>query len=199
MTADKTGGEQPRDFQVIDKRHFTDPDAVPTGLPEEERPRYPTFVEELMGKVAEMEKRFEQKKSEMHSELARTRARLENDYERRIQIEKQKMLLPFLEVLDNLDLAVESASGGGNCNRLLEGITMTRSLFESKLQAQGIVAVAVLNEPFDPRISEAVGTVTVTDEARDGVVLEQAKRGYLFGEQLVRPAQVRVGRFEPKR
>jgi len=188
-------GEPTRDFRVIDRRHFTGPDGIVTGTPVEEKPRYPSFVEELMGKVAEMEKRFEQKKQEMQAEIAKTRARLEADYERRVQLEKQKMLLPFLDVLDNLDLAADSAAAAGNCGRLLEGVELTRSLFRAKLAAQGITTIQVLDQPFDPRTSEAIGTVPVDDEARDGLVLEQVKRGYLFGEQLVRPAQVRVGRF----
>ena len=189
--------EPPRDFQVIDKRHFSGQDGVLTGAPAEDRPRYPSFVEELMAKVSEMEKRFEQKKAEMLGELTRTRARLESDYERRIQLEKQNMLLPFLEVLDNLERAVDSAATGGNCDHLLEGIAMTRSLFRAKLQAQGVDTVPVLDQPFDPNTSEAIGTVPVGDEARDGLVIEEVKRGYRSGDQLVRPAQVRVGRFEP--
>jgi molecular chaperone GrpE len=195
-----SSAELTRDFQVIDKRHFTGPDGAlagetSSGAPVQEKPRYPTFVEELMGKVAEMEKRFAQKKGELETELAKTRLRLETDYERRIQLEKQKMMLPFLEVLDNLDLALQSATGASGCERLVEGVEMTRSLFMAKLQAQGVTAIQVLDQPFDPRNSEAIGTVAVADEARDGLVLEELKRGYQAGEQLVRPAQVRVGRF----
>ncbi len=190
-------GDPPSEFQIIDKRHFSDAEGSATGTPVEDRPRYPSFVEELMGKVSEMEKRFEQKKAEMQAEVARTKARLESDYQRRVQFERQTLLLPFLEVLDNLERALESAAGGGNCDRLLEGIHMTRALFRAKLLAQGIDAVPVLDRPFDPNVSEAIGTIPVPDEARDGLVLEEVKRGYRLGEQLVRPAQVRVGRYSP--
>ena len=183
--------DAPPHFRVIDRRHVSGDGAE---APAESQPRYPSYVEELMARAAEMEKRFEQKKSEMMDEIARTRARLQADMERRIGIEKQKLLLPFLEVLDNLERAVDAAAKGGECERLLEGVQITGALFRSRLQAQGIEAVPVLNQPFDPNTSEAVGIVPVSDPARDGIVAEEVLRGYRMGEQLVRPAQVRVAR-----
>ncbi len=190
-------GDPPQEFQVIDKRHFSGTEGIPAGSPGEERSRYPSFVEELMGKVSEMEKRFAQKKVEMQGELDRTRARLQADFERQVELEKHKLLLPFLEVLDNLDRALDSPAGGGNCDRLREGVEMTRSLFRAKLVAQGVEVIPVLDQPFDPNVSEAVGTVPVADEASDGVVMEEVKSGYSLGDRLVRPAQVRVGRYAP--
>ena len=198
MNGDKpTDPTRSDEFQVIDKRHFSGPDGASSGAPVEEKPRYPTFVEELMGKVSEMEKRFEQKRAEMQSELSRTRTRLETDYERRIQLEKQKMLLPLLDVLDNLERAIDSANRAGDRSRLLEGVEMTRSLFLARLQSQGFESLAVVDLPFDPNTSEAIGTIPVSETERDGLALEEVKRGYRMGDQLVRPAQVRVGRLEP--
>jgi molecular chaperone GrpE len=187
--------EHPAEFQVIDKRHFADPDAVSSDVELEEKPRYPTYVEELMARLAEMEKRFEEKKNQMIEEVSRTKTRLEADYRRVLEIEKQKILAPFLDILDNLERAVQSATLGGNCDRLLEGVEMTGNLFRTRLQAQGVEALSLLDQPFDPNLCEAVGIVAVTDESKDGVVVEEVQRGYRMGEQLLRPAQVRVGRY----
>jgi molecular chaperone GrpE len=188
-------GESPAEFQVIDKRHFADPEAVPSDAEAEEKPRYPTYVEELMARMAEMEKRFEEKKNQMIDEVSRTRTRLEADYRRILELEKQKILKPFLDVLDNLDRAVQAAAQSGNCDRLLEGVEMTGSLFRAKLEAHGVEALSLLDQPFDPNLCEAIGVVAVTDPARDGLVVEEVQRGYRMGDQLLRPAQVRVGRF----
>ncbi|PYV43144.1 MAG: nucleotide exchange factor GrpE, partial [Acidobacteria bacterium] len=46
-----------------------------------------------------------------------------------------------------------------------------------------------------PNLGEAVGIVEVADQAKDGLVVEEVQRGYRIGEQLVRPAQVRVGKL----
>lgn len=187
--------DRPLEFRVIDKRHFTDIENIPREPIPEEKPRYPSFVEELMARLTETERRFEEKKQTIDAETARMRSRMEADYERKALIEKRNLLLPLLEVLDNLERAIGAAEKGGSLDSLLQGVRMTASLFTSKLQAYGVEAVPVLNLPFDPNTGQAVGIVEVTNPDQDGLVLEEVVRGYRMGEQLVRAAQVRVGRF----
>jgi molecular chaperone GrpE (heat shock protein) len=187
-------------FRVVDKRQFLNIDNSPTpeDLTVEEKPRYPTFVEELMARVAETERLFEEKKKQIDEEIRRTRERLESDYERRLELEKQKIVLPLLEVLDNLERALSAAPPGDDARGLIAGIEMTVNLFRSKLQNQGVEPLTMLDEPFDPNIGQAIGTVKVSEEERDGVVVEEVLRGYKMGDQLLRAAQVRVGAYEEK-
>jgi molecular chaperone GrpE len=184
------------DFQVIDKRQFVNLDKIDKASLSEEKPRYPTYVEELMGRMAETERRFKEKKEQINEEISRTKIRLESDFERRLGLEKQKIILPFLEIMDNLQRALDSASQAGTVDHLLDGVRMTADLFRSKLQGIGVEAIAALNQPFDPNLEQAVGTVKVADASRDGVVIEEVQSGYCMNGQLLRPAQVRVGRFE---
>jgi len=188
--------DQPSEFQVVDRRHFTDLESLPLEAPAEEKPRYPTYVEELMAKLKTMEDRFEEKKRQIDEEISRTRARLEADANRRIEAEKQKIVLPFLEVLDNLERAMEAHSTGGDAQHLLEGIRMTADLFRTKLKNLGVEAVPVLNQPFDPNLGQAISMVEVDDESQDGIVVDEILRGYRMGDQLLRPAQVRVGQHQ---
>jgi molecular chaperone GrpE len=181
-------------FQVIDKRHFLDLDKIDLHGPLEEKPRYPTYVEQLMARVSETERRFEEKKRQIDEEIARTRARLEAEYTRRIEAEKQRLLLPLLDVLDNLERALDAASRAHSLDHLQEGVEMTANLFRTKLQALGVEPVEMTGQPFDPNLGQAVTMVDVPDEAQDGIVIEELLRGYRMGDQLLRPAQVRVGR-----
>ena len=184
------------DFQVIDKRQFLNIDTIDKENIGEEKPRYPSYVEELMARMAETERRFQEKKQQIDDEISRTKARLESDFERRLLLEKQKIILPFLEVMDNLRRALDAASQTGTIEHLLEGVQMTANLFHSKLQAMGVEAIAALNQPFDPNLEQAIGTVKVQDAASDGIVVEEVQSGYCLNGQLLRPAQVRVGRLE---
>ena len=188
--------QEPAAFQVIDKRHFLDLDKIGTKPVIEEKPRYPTFVEELLGRLEATEQRFEERKKQMQEEIARTKARLEADFQRRIEIERQKILLPILEVLDNLERSLVATAQVGAINNFHQGIEMIVSLFHSKLLAQGVEAIPVLNQPFDPNLGQAVGMVTVADPSQDGIVLDEVQKGYRIGEQLLRPAQVRVGQIQ---
>ncbi len=187
---------EPMDFQVIDKRHFVNLDQIDKEAMPEEKPRYPSYVEELMARMAEMERRFQEKKQQFDEEIGRTKTRLEIDSNRRVELEKQKIVLPLLEILDNLQRAVDSASQAGSVEHLLDGVQMTASLFRSKLQSLGIEIIPALNQPFDPNLEQAVGRVNVDDPSRDGVVVEEVQPGYSMNGQLLRPAQVRVGHFE---
>ena len=183
-------------FNVTDKRQFVNLEAIDKKTLAEEKPRYPSYVEELMGRMAETERKFQEKKQQIDAEIGRTKARLESDFERRLALEKQQIILPFLDIMDNLQRALDSAALAGTVEHLLEGVQMTANLFRSKLQAIGVEAIPALNQPFDPNLEQAVGTVKVQDAESDGVVVEEVQSGYCMNGQLLRPAQVRVGRME---
>lgn len=181
-------------FQIIDKRHFLDLDKIDTSAAVEEKTRYPTYVEELLARVAETERRFEERKKQIDQEIARTKARLEADYTRQLELEKQKLVLPLLDVLDNLERALSAAPNTENVDHLLKGMEMIASLFRARLQAMGVESIPLVGQPFDPNLAQAISMVEVPDDERDGVVVEEVLRGYKMGDQLLRAAQVRVGR-----
>jgi len=184
------------DFQVIDKRPFVNLDQIDMSELPEEKPRYPSYVEELMSRMAETERKFQEKKKQIDEEINRTKSRLETDFDRRLELEKQKIILPFLEILDNLQRALDATAQAGSIEHLLEGVQMTANLFRSKLQSLGVEVVPALGLPFDPNLEQAVGTVKVEDSSRDGVVVEEVQPGYCMNGHLLRPAQVRVGHHE---
>jgi molecular chaperone GrpE len=180
------------EFNVVDRRQFLNPEEVDKAAVAEEKPRYPSFVEELVSRMAETERKFEERKAQMQEEIARTKARLEADFARRVGIEKQNMLLPFIEILDNLERALGTPSGDGD--GLRRGVEIIVSQFLSKLQAQGVEPIEVLNQDFDPNLGQAVGVVAVPDSSEDGLVKEEVTRGYRIGESVLRPAHVIVGK-----
>ncbi|MGD0307997.1 MAG: nucleotide exchange factor GrpE [Acidobacteriota bacterium] len=192
--------EESAEFKVVDKRHFANVDevAISSG-PVEEKPRYPSYVEELMARTAETERRYAEKVKQIDQEVARVKARLEAEHERQFARARQDLLLPFLEVLDNLERALRAESQAGTHDDLVGGLKMTVDLFRAKLKKQEIEPVEVLGLPFDPNVSQAIGVVPVLDRAQDGVVVEELLRGYRMGDSLVRPAQVRVGQYQDGR
>jgi len=180
-------------FHVVDKRKFVNLDTVDINSVSDEKPRYPSYVEELMTKMKETERRFEEKKKQIDEEIGRVRARLETDFVQRIEEESRKLALPFLEVLDNLERALEASLKNASVEHLREGVEMTANLFRVKLKMIGVEAIPVLSQQFDPNLAQAVGMVSVSDAAEDGIVVEELQTGYTMRGQLLRPAQVRVG------
>jgi molecular chaperone GrpE len=184
------------EFQVIDKRQFLNLEEIDKVEVQEEKPRYPSYVEELITRMAETERKFQEKKKQIDEEIGRTKTRLEADFNRRLEEEKQKIVLPFLDVLDNLQRATAAAAKTDSLEHLLEGVRMTANMFRSKLQAMGVESIQALDQPFDPNLQQAVGTVPVAESGQDGIVVEELLTGYSMNGQLLRPAQVRVGRME---
>jgi molecular chaperone GrpE len=58
------------------------------------------------------------------------------------------------------------------------------------LEAQGVTAISSEGVPFSPAEHEAIGSVE--GDGEPGVVVEEVQRGYRWGDELLRPARVRV-------
>jgi molecular chaperone GrpE len=105
---------------------------------------------------------------------------------------KKSVLAKFLPVIDNLEraLAVE-----GDAQSLRNGVQATLRGFEGVLASEGVKAIKIKGQAFDPRIAEAIGAMPAEGVANE-TVLEEAQKGYMLGEELLRPAQVIVAKNE---
>jgi molecular chaperone GrpE len=71
---------------------------------------------------------------------------------------------------------------------------MTLRRLDRILADRQVVALTAVGRPFDPRTMRAVATVE--DQGRDhGVVVEEMRPGFLWGDDLLRPAEVVVNRL----
>lgn len=189
--ADKNRQEK---FQITDRRSWLEDDSVIEGsqIPET---RYPSYVEELKARTELAERKLKQRLEQLESENDGLRKRLERTLEQRLDRFKMDLLLRFLEVVDNLERALEAAEGGSDLQELRQGVELNLRLFLDRLREVGIEPIQVLNQPFDPHQTEAVGLIPVTDPELDQRVVEVVQRGYLYGDRLLRPARGRVGRL----
>lgn len=114
--------DEPRaGFTVIDRRPWAERlDAEATeGLEEAaiEEPRYPSFVEELLEKLQEKDRKLKEflasYKEEAKRENEEFRRRLTKEMERRLETAKVDLIRSFLDVLDNLDRALAHAANQG--------------------------------------------------------------------------------------
>ena len=78
---------------------------------------------------------------------------------------------------------------------MLQGVSLVRQQLEGVLRGYGVERIDALDQHFDPAIHEAVGVAPVRDARHHGVVVDQAEPGYRFGDRLLRPARVTVGKL----
>jgi molecular chaperone GrpE len=124
------------------------------------------------------------------------RDRVKRDAERRFDERHEKLLLRFIDILDNLDRALEAAEQTFAGNPLIEGLILVRTQLLQTLQHQGLERIPVLGLAFDPAFSEAVGTLPVTDPDHDHVVVRELLRGYRLNGRVARASRVLVGQYD---
>ncbi len=96
----------------------------------------------------------------------------------------------LIPVLDDLDLAVASATKAED-KGFLEGVKMVQKNLTAALESEGLQKIKAIGEPFDPSAHEAVDRVEGKDLAEDTVV-EEMRKGYTFKGKVLRPSAVKV-------
>ncbi|ANZ37247.1 nucleotide exchange factor GrpE [Lentzea guizhouensis] len=123
------------------------------------------------------------------AEYANYRKRVERDREAVINNAKASVAAELLSVLDD----VERAAAHGDLTGAFKAVA---DKLVSTLQKTGLEPFAHEGEAFDPSVHEAVQHSTSPD-VEGPTVTAVLRRGYRFGEKLVRPALVAVTDHEP--
>ena len=131
-------------------------------------------------------------------DLEAAKARVERDAQRAADELRGKLVLDLLPVLDNLDRTIAAAVAHGDAPSVVDGVRLVRSQMEQLLVRYGVERIDAKHQPFDPNVHEALSVVPVSHPSAHGVVVDQIEPGYRFGDRLLRPAKVVVGRLAPR-
>lgn len=144
-------------------------------------------------KLVGVQAKFDEAKSGLEKETADMRTRLMKTLEDRAKQGQFGFLTTLLPVLDNLNRAIEASEQDPSLDHLRDGVKGTARSFEQALLSVGVEAVPAVGSTFDPELHEAIDMAEV-DPEMDGKVTAEYSRGYKFGDRLLRPARVQVGR-----
>lgn len=144
-------------------------------------------------KLVGVQAKFEEVKTEMERETQELRERMRKTLEDRAKQSQFSFLTTLLPVLDNLNLAIDHAAKDSSPEVLIGGVKGTARSFEQALISVGVEPIATTGADFDPQLHEAVDMVPV-DADQDGKITAEYSRGYKFGDRLLRPARVQVGK-----
>ena len=188
--------EQDIPVKVVDRRWWANQDA-PGDREDARGSGKPTYVEQLEQQIAEKDRQVQEYLSKYRaaaSEFDEARLRLRKEISKDIERSRRDMLSEMLEVLDNLDRAVESARQGGSNEALMQGVEMVRRQFLLKLEGFGVKRIEADRQPFDPALHEAISSVPATSADQDGMVVGTVRTGYRIGDDVLRPAAVAVAK-----
>ena len=88
--------------------------------------------------------------------------------------------------------AIPAEAGRGTARQALEGIRLIRSTLLEALERHGVEPIHSLGQPFDPERMLALGQQPAPAGVAAGMVVDEAVRGYLWRQALLREAQVLV-------
>ena len=117
------------------------------------------------------------------------RRRVERDGSKLAEEGKRGIILPLLDIIDDMEKAMQWASDSEQ--PFVQGVRIIHQKFLALLEAQGVLPFESIGTPFNHNLHEAVA-VAEHEGSEPGTVVEELRRGYLWNNELLRPAQVRV-------
>jgi molecular chaperone GrpE len=156
-------------------------------------------VPEEPGSPDEELEALRRERDELKEALLRRRADFEN-YRKRVERDRHTaaqdaLAAVFREVVATLDNLERALSATGEEEGLREGVELTHRELLGLLESHGITAVDPQGESFDPTHHEALLHEPVPG-LTEGTVAEVFRKGYSYGERLLRPALVKVAKGE---
>jgi molecular chaperone GrpE len=142
-------------------------------------------------RLAEVMDAYRKLKAESEAHRDRTTRNLERRFDQR----RELLLLKFIDILDNMDRALDAAQTAYADQSMLEGLILVRTQLLQTLQDEGLDRIPVIGLPFDPHVSEAVGTERVDDPEQDGIVLKELMRGYRLNGRVARASRVVMAEY----
>ncbi len=124
------------------------------------------------------------------AEIANVRTRALRERADLIRYSSSQLGLRMLDVLRNLELAIESSKD--SLDSTLEGVRLTAESMRSALSSEGIVEIDVEGEAFDPSRMEAIAAIPAPEGVDSGRVLQVIETGYMIHDRILKPAKVVV-------
>jgi molecular chaperone GrpE len=201
---DKNNRAKPVKINIKD----SDEAALPKAETENGNPLASRIETEDKDPNQQLEKKIEalgQEAQENYDRFLRVSAEFEN-YKKRMAREvanykkyaNESLLKDMLSLVDNLERAIQSATGEGNqTEALLQGIHLTLKETMSVMEKFHVAPIEAIGQPFDPAFHEAV-LREASDQHDEHTVLSEIQKGYTIHERLLRPSMVVVSMKSPK-
>ncbi|MCB0354189.1 MAG: nucleotide exchange factor GrpE [Bdellovibrionales bacterium] len=166
----------------------------------EHAPEEPAIVAEQVGQDAVesslVEQELRSEVEEFRTKYLRSLADFEN-FKKRTQKERsdllkyqgEKILLDFVEVLDNLELALSHSDA--DPATLREGVDLIYKQFEKVFEKWEVRSKPGVGAPFDPNHQNALSRLP-SQEHDPGTVVNELKKTYFYKDRLLRPGEVVV-------
>ena len=162
---------------------------------EEEEELPPPTSEELkeLRQQADKSEEFYDRLQRQVAEADNLRKRLAKEKQDAVRYANESLIEQLLPTMDSFEMAMSAVQKADNStiDSLKTGIEMVYTQLKRTLEEVGLVEIDATAQAFDPSQHEAVSRKK-TDEADEGTVIEQTRKGYRLRDRLLRAASVVV-------
>jgi molecular chaperone GrpE len=113
-------------------------------------------------------------------------------------LEKEGLFLKIISILDEFEIAGKNLPNELKENEYIKGIFKIVEKFYEFLKNEGVEEIEALGKIFDPNYHEAVEILSPDSKSddeksfKDGEIVEEIKKGYIFNNKVIRPTKVKV-------
>jgi len=155
-------------------------------------PPTPEEVNELRQQAAKAEEFYDRLQRQV-AEADNLRKRLAKEKQDAVRYANESLIEQLLPTMDSFEMAMSAVRNADDStiDSLKTGIEMVHTQLKRTLEEVGLVEIDATGQAFDPSQHEAVSRKK-TDEADEGTVIEQTRKGYRLRDRLLRAASVVV-------
>ncbi len=152
--------------------------------PQEEQEKEVDPLEAAQQEIAELKDKL----LRQHAEMENLRKRTQREVADARKYAVEKFAVALLDVVDNLERAVETEEGNEKAVR--EGVALTLDSWHKVASKFELERIDAVGQTFDPHFHEALSKMP-SDEDEDTVIAQHVA-GYTLNGRLIRPAKVLV-------
>lgn len=178
--------------RLVEGEELTEGDGQPEAAPEAESgEEVPLSPEEQLAQAQTQAEEYLDGWQRARAELANYKKRVERERAEMYDRSRIPVIARFLSVMDDFERALENAPEMLGGDSWFEGLTLVQRKFAGLLEAEGVTEIETDGQTFDPALHEAISQ-EASDQHGEGEIIEVVQKGYMLGDQVVRPARVRV-------
>lgn len=145
-------------------------------------------------KIAEKDAEIEKLNKDIENfkeEFIKVRNKIENIKHEEQDAIKKKIFLSLLPILDNFTLAVKAKDEKADFKTVCDGFFMIYEQFKKVFEKESFREISYIGEKFNPEFQEVIQQIE-DNEKESGIIVEEARKAYFYGNKLIRPAMVKI-------
>jgi len=148
-------------------------------------------LEEKLEAEQEKSKEYLNRLKYLQADFENYRKRVEKEVQEAIQRGNEKLVACLIDIMDDLESAIQAGETTENKDALLEGIKMVHKNLDKLLEKEGLERLECVGQAFDPNMHEVLAEVP-TKNHQSGTVLEETRKGFMFKGKVLRPSIVKI-------